>query len=75
MACKNIFHIKDVIMHEKKLLLSHRKENIEMSEFDENAGQSLSNVQTEMSPEESDKMTQDLMMLVLRLMSGQSFME
>lgn len=64
MACKNILHIKDVIMHGKKLLLSHRKEDIEMSEFDENVGQSLSNVQTEMSPEESDKMTQDLMRLV-----------
>lgn len=43
---------------------SVRKEDIEMSEFDENVGQSLSNVQTEMSPEESDKMTQDLMRLV-----------
>ena len=51
-------------MHGKKRLLSHRKEDIEMSEFDENAGKSTSSVQTEMSPAESDKMAQDLMRLV-----------
>ena len=30
-----------------------------MSELDENAGKSTASVQTEMSPAESDKMTQD----------------
>ncbi|HBD41212.1 MAG TPA: hypothetical protein DC035_06015 [Lachnospiraceae bacterium] len=64
MVFKKVFHIKDVIMHGKKRLLSHRKEDIEMSEFDENAGKSTSSVQTEMSPAESDKMAQDLMRLV-----------
>lgn len=51
-------------MHGKNLLLPHRKENIGMSELDENAGKSTASVQTEMSPAESDKMTQDLMRLV-----------
>ena len=64
MVFKKVFHIKDVIMHGKKRLLSHRKEDIEMSEFDENAGKSTSSVQPEMSPAESDKMAQDLMRLV-----------
>lgn len=64
MDCKHISHIKDVIMHGKNLLLPHRKENIGMSELDENAGKSTASVQTEMSPAESDKMTQDLMILV-----------
>ena len=40
MDCKHISHIKDVIMHGKNLLLPHRKENIGMSELDENAGKS-----------------------------------
>ena len=54
MDCKHISHIKDVIMHGKNLLLPHRKENIGMSELDENAGKSTA----------SDKITQDLMRLV-----------
>ena len=55
MDCKHISHIKDVIMHGKNLLLPHRKENIGMSELDENAGKSTASVQTEMSPAESDE--------------------